>query len=985
MKMIDGLLHVQLRVVVLFLMGPCWLLQTSDHHYYGAHAHPIFTNDRVEFASHKANPPSEITVGAYYYPWYYRHFQFTKEGYVRKLLEPRQEIRLGEYDDREVSVVEQHLEWSRQANIDVWVSSWWGPNSDTNDFLKELVFPTTTGGGSEKVSNWNDHKVAILYETTGRIKKSTNYDHTINVPGDFEYICNTMKYVNHDRYYKIDGRPVIVIYLTRLLDGREILDDVVPIIRAKCPNVYIIGDQVWGSPPGKTLEYLDGITNYDVYGNMGRPQYAGQSRVDAYYTKSAQWKAYAATHNTTFIPAVSPGFNDRGVRLDSNHTALSRRLDINKEEGTLFAAQLVQANTLIDPKAGHLLLVNSFNEWHEDTQIEPCDGITTAKPSILTQGVEYVGYGTLYLDILATYTRSLSQGPAPASTRAVTFTGPRIASNITLGAYYWSWFTEEHFEDGLRANLSPPQTSTFSLSSDPITDDLRISWQANIRLWITPWERQGHPTDIGASSLFDHAYLQQSGHKLALHYYVRSRVQNNYVPGVGSNIYNDVLYVCGRYFSKPSYHRTSSGKPVLFLALSRALTDDQLMNAVNDIRMAAASATCKKDLYLVGDEVWGGRPTQVPYIPFSKLDAVMNLDVYGNMGEPAGYAGTRALDDYFEKQRQWRLAAWHEGVSYIPTVIPGFNDLAIRTHNMAMSRVLEEGGEEGSFFAASLDKAQHLVDPDGLQDMILIHSLNHFYEDTQIYPVCGQDTDLPTELTQDITYVAYGSLYLDLMTDLFGSYKDPNRPAVQPYKCPNPSPAPSLAPSRNPSAYPTNNPTKSMQPSGAPVVIPSNTPSSNPSGRPSSGPSRTPSLAPSKSMNPSNSPSSFPSSRPTYGCLDDKSFRTAKGKTCTTIKVSDCAKEKDARTNKIARDMCPLKCGVCTPTSTVKPTPSAKCALAPAAVWRNSKGATCLDIKANFLKGKDVSKDCTKDGTGGVRGTEACSEVCLAECQKIIL
>ena len=46
------------------------------------------------------------------------------------------------------------------------------------------------------------------------------------------------------------------------------------------------------------------------------------------------------------------------------------------------------------------MIVNSFNEWHEDTQIEPAVGDTTNVPFDHTQGLHYEGYGTRYLDIL---------------------------------------------------------------------------------------------------------------------------------------------------------------------------------------------------------------------------------------------------------------------------------------------------------------------------------------------------------------------------------------------------------------------------------------------------------------------------------------------------------------------------------------------------------------------------------------------------------
>ncbi len=68
-----------------------------------------------------------------------------------------------------------------------------------------------------------------------------------------------------------------------------------------------------------------------------------------------------------------------------------------------------------DADTGDLLLVNSFNEWHEDTQIEaltgPTGGVTTedvTDDDRFTQGKAYENYGTRYLDIL----RQLTGGPA---------------------------------------------------------------------------------------------------------------------------------------------------------------------------------------------------------------------------------------------------------------------------------------------------------------------------------------------------------------------------------------------------------------------------------------------------------------------------------------------------------------------------------------------------------------------------------------------
>ena len=167
-----------------------------------------------------------------------------------------------------------------------------------------------------------------------------------------------------------------------------------------------MGDQVFGRPPGVPgdIALLDAITNYDVYGSMGAQGYATSRSVDVYYAAQAGWKALAQSVDVAFIPAVTPGFNDRGVR--EGHAPLSRKLASDQEFGSLFRAMIRGAQEHADVAVGRMIVVTSWNEWHEDTQIEP---VRLAPATSLddsgtgsgyTNGLSYEGYGERYLQIL---------------------------------------------------------------------------------------------------------------------------------------------------------------------------------------------------------------------------------------------------------------------------------------------------------------------------------------------------------------------------------------------------------------------------------------------------------------------------------------------------------------------------------------------------------------------------------------------------------
>ena len=355
-----------------------------------------FSDDySINVAVVKPSQPDGITIGVYYYPWHGGN-DFHGRKYLREHLIPAQVPELGEYNDREEHVIGQHLEWCKYAGIDLWVSSWWGPGKMTDVTLKDYIL---------KHPDLNEMKIALFYETSNRIPDFTD---TKNVVSDIKYMADA--YFNHPNYYKINGKPVLFIYLTRVLSRKGNLKTVVDLMRKTARDegfeIYLVGDQVFGQPPssGDQLALLDAATNYDVYGSTGAKMFATQQKVDQYYQAQAEWRSMAHRVGTAFIPAASPGFNDTGVR--DGHIPLSRKLAEDAEFGSLFESMVKKAVTLVDSQTENLFMITSWNEWHEDTQIEPVKAAPATRrddsnsETKYTAGLEYEGYELRYLDIL---------------------------------------------------------------------------------------------------------------------------------------------------------------------------------------------------------------------------------------------------------------------------------------------------------------------------------------------------------------------------------------------------------------------------------------------------------------------------------------------------------------------------------------------------------------------------------------------------------
>jgi hypothetical protein len=358
-------------------------------------------------------------VGAYYYPWYGTFSGgHSWNDTLRAKLVPAQPPALGDYNSRIATTISGQIDESHRGNINFWATSWWGPGSAEDTTFRSFVLANARA---------SELKYAIHYESTGRLGDINNPNFTNLVP-DFRYLAQN--YFKNPNYLTFGGRPVVFIYLTRAYFNTQAARDAVANLRQTISsqygmNPYLVGDDVF---PGQTnasrAALWDAITDFDVYGSALQSNGSTTAGVSALANQYQAAKLTAQSAGVGFVPAVSPGFNDSAVR--SGHPAAPRYLtDVpGASEGSLFSAELNQAALPnLDPVANNMLMVSTFNEWHEDTQIEPtiAAGATSSDVSghgTFAQGYNYNGYGNLYLDLL----KAATKVPEP-STSAISLIG----------------------------------------------------------------------------------------------------------------------------------------------------------------------------------------------------------------------------------------------------------------------------------------------------------------------------------------------------------------------------------------------------------------------------------------------------------------------------------------------------------------------------------------------------------------------------------
>jgi glycoprotein endo-alpha-1,2-mannosidase len=386
------------------------------------------------------SPSVRPLVGAYYYLWNPENFA---GGTLRAHLVPPQQPAGSLVNSQSPRTAARDITNARAAGINFFAIDWWpyDPGYSGADYraadsaMKDFL----------AAPNIAQMKFAMFYETwnlgfdPGR--ESTPVDFQMELHFDADMLAFAKDYFRNPSYLRIHGRPVVFLYLTRTLTGdvAGMLQGARKVLEAKGFNPFFIGDEVYWrvtpenpNPAGPILtttpqvariEQFDAITSYIYYYGdpdflLGPTQdftgYPGNTDIVADERHLLSDYSAATDGRVPVIPDVSSGFNDRGFRLPTNHPAQPRQwLPGEGAASTLDHLFRCVALPEVDP-ALPVVMVTSWNDWNEDTGIEPIGGTPTRvddSPSgtAYTQGYTYGGEGRAAMRVLRTDTSLLDR------------------------------------------------------------------------------------------------------------------------------------------------------------------------------------------------------------------------------------------------------------------------------------------------------------------------------------------------------------------------------------------------------------------------------------------------------------------------------------------------------------------------------------------------------------------------------------------------
>lgn len=322
---------------------------------------------------------TDISVGVYIFPGWYRHDGSSDYPYkchddvsewrnaISKVSKPRPV--LGFYDDSLPEVNDWHIKWAREAGISWFAFDWyWNAGEKRLSHTLEKGFLKSRYCNEMQFCiNWCNHGLDY--------KKPLDFS-----PKAMEEVIRYCadNYFVRPNYFKINGRPVFMIYiiepiLTACGGADKFQLQVLPRLSTIC-HEHGLGDLflIWDSnDPGSVSDVPvgDAFTSYSYHWVLNGSSWTIPG--SAPYSEIVEgvvpiWQKMLSTkNNKQFIVGAQAGWDDSPRRHTDGNNWVRTGLTID-----LFEKMLRNGKSLVRPEFPYFM-IEAWNEWGEGSYLEP--------------------------------------------------------------------------------------------------------------------------------------------------------------------------------------------------------------------------------------------------------------------------------------------------------------------------------------------------------------------------------------------------------------------------------------------------------------------------------------------------------------------------------------------------------------------------------------------------------------------------------------
>ena len=281
-------------------------------------------------------------------------------------------------DEADSRVMEMQIDAAADHGVNVFIYDWYW--YDSRPFLEQCV-----NDGFMKARNnhrmkfylmWANHNAYHLWDKRLSNHKSWYTPVWLGTTdrAEFEIVARRLisQYFNHPSYYKIDDKPVFMIYewerLSTGLGGDEAARDALAWFREECVRAGFPGLHLQ-----LTLRSQDDPNVIAMFDSVSHYQFVHVMDIDRDYAEMMPdmervWKE-SESYGVPYFPHVSIGWDN-----NPRHTQFMPGVTKNNTPAA-FKDALERARAFATARPGQppLITINSWNEWTEGSYLQPDD------------------------------------------------------------------------------------------------------------------------------------------------------------------------------------------------------------------------------------------------------------------------------------------------------------------------------------------------------------------------------------------------------------------------------------------------------------------------------------------------------------------------------------------------------------------------------------------------------------------------------------